>query len=65
MEVERKYATKFFSDEGMRVIAIITHLNGHYGEAALSRSQVYHWIRDVKLGTKRFLNIAPPAMHSE
>jgi hypothetical protein len=65
MEVERKCATKFFSDEGMRVIAIITYLNGHYGEAAVSHSQVYYWIRNVKLGTKHLSNIAPPAMHSE
>jgi hypothetical protein len=51
---------KFFSDERLSGIEIIKRLNERYGEDSLSRSQIYSWIKKVKLGRKDFSNIPPP-----
>jgi hypothetical protein len=49
-EVEQRYVTKFFSDEGMPGVQIVARLRQHYGEGALSRTQVYFWINEGKRG---------------
>jgi hypothetical protein len=54
MEVEQRYVIKFFSDEGMPAVQIVNRVRQHYREDALSRTQVYFWISDVK-GEERTL----------
>jgi hypothetical protein len=44
MEVEQRYAIKFFVEEGVKGVEIIDRLNKHYDRDALQRTQVYHWI---------------------
>jgi hypothetical protein len=52
MEVEQHSVIKFFSDEGMPGIQIVARLRQHYGEGALSRTQVYFWINEAKRGER-------------
>jgi hypothetical protein len=44
MQLEQRYVIKFLSDEGMPGIQIVERLRQHYGEDALSGTQVYFWI---------------------
>jgi hypothetical protein len=60
MEVEQRCVIKFFVKEGMRRADIIDMLNKHYGGDALQRTQVYCWIKEVKLGNKDLSNVPPP-----
>jgi hypothetical protein len=48
MEVEHGHAIKIFSDEGTPAIQIMARLRQRYGEGALSRTQVYFWVNEVK-----------------
>jgi hypothetical protein len=48
--IEQRYVIKFFADEGCTGIEIHQRLEDHYGEGAMSRSEVYRWIRDIKQG---------------
>jgi hypothetical protein len=50
MELEQRYAIKFFADEGMQGVQILSRLRDHYGAQALSRTKVYDWINEVKRG---------------
>jgi hypothetical protein len=52
MEVEQRYVIKFFSDQGMPGVQIVECLRQYYGEDALSRTQVYFWIKEVKRGER-------------
>jgi hypothetical protein len=56
MELEQRYVIKFFADEGMQGVQILSRLRDHYGTEALSRTEVYYWINEVKRG-KADLNI--------
>jgi hypothetical protein len=58
MEVEQRYVIKFFTDEGMLGIEIISRLSKQYGENALSRMQVYFWISEIKRGRTDLNTIA-------
>jgi hypothetical protein len=60
VEVEQRYIIKFFSDEGMPGVRIIGRLRQHYGEDALSRTQMYFWINEVKRGRTDLNTIASP-----
>jgi hypothetical protein len=60
MEVEQRHAIKFFSDEGMPRVQIVARLKQHYGEVALSRTQVYCWTTEVKRGRMDLNTIASP-----
>jgi hypothetical protein len=51
MKVEQRSVIKFFSDEGMPGVQIVARLRQHYGEGALSRTQMYFWVNEVKRGT--------------
>jgi hypothetical protein len=48
MELEQRYVIKFFSDEGMPGVHIAKCLRQHYEEDALSGTQMYFWINEVK-----------------
>jgi hypothetical protein len=48
MKFEQRCVMKFFSDEGMPGVQIVERLRKHYGEDALSRTQLYFWINEVK-----------------
>jgi hypothetical protein len=48
--IEQRYMIKFFSDEGCTGIEIHQRLKNHHGDSAMSRSEVYRWIRDIKGG---------------
>jgi hypothetical protein len=50
MEVEQRYVIKFFSDEITPGVQIVARLRQHYGEGAVSRTQMYFWINEVKRG---------------
>jgi hypothetical protein len=39
--IEQRYVIKFFADEGCTGIGIHQRLKDHYGEGAMSRSEVY------------------------
>jgi hypothetical protein len=41
MEVEQRDVIKFFTDEGMPAVEMIPRLRDHFGEDALSRTQMY------------------------
>jgi hypothetical protein len=60
MEVEQLYIIKFFTDEGMPVVEIISRLGDHYKEDALSRRQIHFWINEIKRGRTDLNNIASP-----
>jgi hypothetical protein len=46
--IEQRYVIKFFADEGCTGVETHKRLKDHYGEGAMSRSEVYRWIRDIK-----------------
>jgi hypothetical protein len=50
--IEQRYVFKFFGDEGGTGIEIHRRLKDHYGESALSSSEVYRWIREIKVGER-------------
>jgi hypothetical protein len=57
--IEQRYVIKFLADEGCTGIEIYQYLKDHYGDTAMSRSEMYRWIRDIKGGagertSKRF-----------
>jgi hypothetical protein len=58
MEVEQQYVIKFFTDEGMRDVGVLSHLRDRYGKDALSRTQIYFWINEIKRGRTDLNNIA-------
>jgi hypothetical protein len=60
MEIEHRYVTKFFTDEGIPGVKINSRLWSHYGEKVLSRTQVYFWINEVKRGRTYLNTIANP-----
>jgi hypothetical protein len=60
MEVEQRHVIKFFTDEGMPAVEIISRLRDHYGEDALSRTQICFWINEIKRGKTDLNNIASP-----
>jgi DNA-binding transcriptional ArsR family regulator len=60
MEVEQRYVIKFFTDEGTPRIQIISRLRDHYGEDALSQTQIYCWINEIKRGRTDSNNSASP-----
>jgi hypothetical protein len=60
MEVEQRYVIKFLTDEAMPAVEIISCLGDHYGEDALSRTQIYFLINEIKRGRTDLNNIASP-----
>jgi hypothetical protein len=60
MGVEQRYVINFFSDEGMPGVQIVERLTQHYGEDALSRTQLFFWISEVRRGRTDFRTIASP-----
>jgi hypothetical protein len=48
MEVKEYYVIKFFLDEGMQDIQIISRLKDHYEDESFSRMKVYYGINEVK-----------------
>jgi hypothetical protein len=57
MNVGQTYVSKFFVEEIMNGVEIIDRLNEHYVRDAIQRTQVYHWIKEVKSGRKDPSNI--------
>jgi hypothetical protein len=49
MEVKQRSVINFCSDEDMPQLEIVQRLKEQYEEGVLFRSQVYYWIRQVKL----------------
>jgi hypothetical protein len=60
MEIGQRRVVNFFSDEGLPGIQIVARLRQHYGEGALSLTQVYFWINAVKRGRTDLNTIASP-----
>jgi hypothetical protein len=54
------YVINFFTDKGMPAVEITSRLRDHYGEDALSRTQIYFWINEIKRGRTDLNNIANP-----
>jgi hypothetical protein len=50
--IEQSYVISFFADEGCTRIEMHQPLKDHYGESAMSRSEVYRSIRDIKGGER-------------
>jgi hypothetical protein len=57
MEVEQRYAIKFFVEEGMKGVEIIDRLHKHYDTDALQQTQVNYWIKEAKSRTKDLSNM--------
>jgi hypothetical protein len=60
MEVEQCRVIKFFSDEGMPGVQIVERLRQHYDEDALSPTQVYFWIKELKPRRTDLNTVASP-----
>jgi hypothetical protein len=60
MEVEQRCVVKFFKEEDMPGVQIISGLRDYYGEDILSRTQIYFWINRVKRSRTDFNNTASP-----
>jgi hypothetical protein len=60
MAVEQPYVIRFFSDEGIPGLRIAERLRQHYGEDALSQTEVYFWINEVKRGKRTFTSSQAP-----
>jgi hypothetical protein len=52
MEVEQMYVSKLFMEQRMKRVAIVDRLNKYHDRDALQRTQVDHWIKEVKSGRK-------------
>jgi histone-lysine N-methyltransferase SETMAR len=50
MTEEQRYVIKYLYDSGKPKPAIITEIREHYGDEALSITQIYYWLRKVRLG---------------
>jgi hypothetical protein len=60
MEVEQSTVIKLFVEDGMKGLELIESLHKHYGGDALQRTQIYHWIKEVKSRRKAFSNVPAP-----
>jgi histone-lysine N-methyltransferase SETMAR len=60
MAVEQRFVIKYWYDEGLTGVQIIQKLKDHYGKDALSNSEIYRWIREVKCGRTDLTNALPP-----
>jgi AraC-like DNA-binding protein len=60
MELEPRYVIKFFAEEGMQAVQILSRLRDHYGTEAFSRAQVSSWINEVKRGRTDLNTVASP-----
>jgi hypothetical protein len=65
MELEQPYIIKFVADDGMQRVQILSRLRDHYGTEALSRTQVYSWINEVKRGRTDLNTVASPGRESD
>jgi hypothetical protein len=57
---KQRYFIKFFTDEIMLVVEMTSRLRDYYGKDALSRTQIYFWINEMKGGKTDLSNIASP-----
>jgi hypothetical protein len=46
--IEQNCVIKLFAGEGCTGIEMHQRLKDHYADSAMSRSDVYRWIRDIK-----------------
>jgi hypothetical protein len=60
MEIEERYVIKFFTDEHISEVEIISRLRNYYEDDALSRTQMYSWIHEVRRGRADLSTIASP-----
>jgi hypothetical protein len=60
MTLEQRYVIKFFVDEGLPGVQIVDRIQQHYHDEPLSRTQIYYWIKEIKLGRTDLSNIPPP-----
>jgi hypothetical protein len=60
MKIEQRYVIKFFMDESMPGVEIISRLGDRYEEGALSLTHIYIWINELKPGRIDLNNIARP-----
>jgi hypothetical protein len=65
MELEQQDVIKFFADERMQWLQILSRLRDHYGTEALSRTQVYDWINEAKRGRTDLNTVASPGMEPD
>jgi hypothetical protein len=59
---KQKYLTRFFSDESMGPLEIVQWVKKYDGKKALSWTQVYYWITEVKLGRTDLANLVSLGM---
>jgi hypothetical protein len=50
--LEQDYVIKIFTDESVKGIDIVCSHREHYGEGAMSQSEMYIWIAEMKRGEK-------------
>ena len=58
--IEQRYVIKFLLEEGDTGIEIHRRLTEHYRDRAMSRSEVYRWVRDIKGGRTDLETISSP-----
>lgn len=60
MEIEQRYVISFLVKKGLKTKDIILELQETYHEEAFSKTTVYYWINEIKLGRTDFNNIPSP-----
>jgi hypothetical protein len=58
--IEQRYVIKFLAEEGDSGSEIRRRLVEHYGDRAMSRSDRYKWMRDIKSGRTDLQTISSP-----
>jgi len=48
--LEQRYVIKFFLAEDRQPLEILGILQNHYGEDAMSKSQLYYWVGEIRRG---------------
>jgi hypothetical protein len=59
MEVELRYVIKFFGEEDMKGVEITDKLNKCSDGGTFQRTQVCHWIKEIKSGRKDLSKALP------
>jgi hypothetical protein len=58
--IKQCYVIKFLANEAELALEIHWRLKEHYEDDAMSRSEVYRWIRDIKCGRNDLKTIPSP-----
>ena len=55
--MEQRYVIMYLLRKNMRILDIVKELKDVYGDEALSKTQVYFWVKEIKMGRKDLNNL--------